>query len=81
MDGMKMNWIPMIPAGNVIPCGLSRFDAGFRLRLPLWFRSGIGYDICIDEHVHARWVKTLFVKVWRAPDGFTVKVAVAEVRG
>lgn len=81
MDVMKL--CPMVPQGTTIPYGLSRyrstFERGFRFRLPVWVRCGVGYGVATDQYVHGRWVRSLFVRFQREAGGFSIKVACAEV--
>ena len=54
--------IPFVPAGTVVPYGLSKYRDGYRLRLPLpWVYYGRRYNIITDARVNGWWnIQILF---------------------
>lgn len=52
---MKLPRIPVANSGAILPLGLSRFELGYRLRMPLlvWHRTG--YEITADAMASGWW--------------------------
>lgn len=47
--------IPFVQLGQIVPFGLSRYDQGFRMRLPIFAWVRRGYLISQDQFARGLW--------------------------
>lgn len=54
-----------IPQGHRVPCGLTSFRDGYRIRVPVlkWWRRG--YDIATDRFIEGWWCYSVCIRLER----------------
>ncbi len=46
-----------------VPFGISRFEHGWRLRIPVWAWYGLGYDALLDEVRKDFWYRCVVIRL------------------